>query len=139
MSESEKRQNLAKIQQNVSACWAQDIDIKRYQGKVGIRAAFRDRIPMAGAVPDFAKQKRQYANLYNQLRRRETIEKAACYPNLFLIAGLGSRGLTTAPLLGELLASQICGEPQPLSEDILQALSTNRTWIRQLAKGRAVA
>lgn len=69
----------------------------------------------------------------------ETIEKAACYPNLFLIAGLGSRGLTTAPLLGELLASQICGEPQPLSEDILQALSTNRTWIRQLVKGRAVA
>ena len=139
LSESEQRQNLAKFQQNVSACWTQDIDIKRYQGKVGIRAAFRDRIPMAGAVPDFAKQKRQYANLYNQLRRRETIEKAACYPNLFLIAGLGSRGLTTAPLLGELLASQICGEPQPLSEDILQALSTNRTWIRQLVKGRAVA
>ncbi|MDE3991522.1 bifunctional tRNA (5-methylaminomethyl-2-thiouridine)(34)-methyltransferase MnmD/FAD-dependent 5-carboxymethylaminomethyl-2-thiouridine(34) oxidoreductase MnmC, partial [Glaesserella parasuis] len=103
-----------------------------------IRAAFRDRVPMVGAVPDFEAQKTQYVNLYNQFRRREPIETANCYPNLYLVAGLGSRGLTTAFLLGELLASQICGEPLPLSQDILQGLSTNRTWIRNLLRGREI-
>ncbi|WP_301099203.1 hypothetical protein, partial [Otariodibacter sp.] len=57
-------------------------------------------------------------------------------PNLYLLAGLGSRGLTTAPLLGELLASQIANEPLPLSQDILFALMPNRSWIRSLLKGR---
>lgn len=136
----EHQQNLAKLQNNLTACdWTKSIDISQNQGKVGIRAAFRDRIPMAGAVSNFTYQKEQFANLYNQLRRKEKIEQAECYPNLYLLAGLGSRGLTTAPLLAELLASQICGEPQPLSQDILHALSPNRTWIRQLLRGRKIA
>ncbi|QLB21444.1 bifunctional tRNA (5-methylaminomethyl-2-thiouridylate)-methyltransferase MnmD/FAD-dependent cmnm(5)s(2)U34 oxidoreductase MnmC [Vespertiliibacter pulmonis] len=135
----EHQQNLAKLQDNLTSCeWTKSIDISKNQGKVGIRSAFRDRIPMVGAVANFARQKEQFANLFNQRRRKESIEKAECYPNLYLLAGLGSRGLTTAPLLGELLASQICGEPQPLSQDILQALSPNRTWIRQLLRGRKI-
>lgn len=136
---AEHQQNMTKLQQNLTACdWTKNIDASENRAKVGIRAAFRDRVPMVGAVPNFAAQKTQFANLYNQLRRKEAIEPAACYPNLYLIAGLGSRGLTTAPLLGELLASQICGEPIPLSDDILQGLSTNRTWIRNLLRGRKV-
>ena len=136
---AEHQQNFAKLAENLTACtWAQQLDSSQNLAKVGIRAAFRDRVPMVGAIPNFERQTQQFDNLYNQLRRREPIETAACYPNLYLIAGLGSRGLTTAPLLGELLASQICGEPLPLSEDIQQALSTNRTWIRHLVRGRRV-
>ncbi|MCT8600709.1 bifunctional tRNA (5-methylaminomethyl-2-thiouridine)(34)-methyltransferase MnmD/FAD-dependent 5-carboxymethylaminomethyl-2-thiouridine(34) oxidoreductase MnmC [Glaesserella parasuis] len=135
----EHEQNIAKLQQNLTACeWTQQLDFSGNLAKVSIRAAFRDRVPMVGAVPDFEAQKTQYANLYNQFRRREPIETANCYPNLYLVAGLGSRGLTTAFLLGELLASQICGEPLPLSQDILQGLSTNRTWIRNLLRGREI-
>ncbi|QIM62938.1 bifunctional tRNA (5-methylaminomethyl-2-thiouridylate)-methyltransferase MnmD/FAD-dependent cmnm(5)s(2)U34 oxidoreductase MnmC [Pasteurellaceae bacterium Orientalotternb1] len=136
---AEHQQNIAKLQQNLTACsWTAQIDSSQNQAKVGIRAAFRDRVPMVGAMPNFARQKAQFANLYNQLRRRDPVEQAECYPNCYLIAGLGSRGLTTAPLLAELLASQICGEPVPLSEDICHALSTNRTWIRNLLRGRKV-
>ncbi|WP_373819408.1 bifunctional tRNA (5-methylaminomethyl-2-thiouridine)(34)-methyltransferase MnmD/FAD-dependent 5-carboxymethylaminomethyl-2-thiouridine(34) oxidoreductase MnmC [Glaesserella sp.] len=135
----EHQQNIAKLQQNLTAChWTANLDISENRAKVGIRAAFRDRVPMVGAVPNFGLQKEQYINLYNQLRRREPIQRAACYPNLYLVAGLASRGLTTAPLLGELLAAQLCDEPLPLSEDILQALSTNRTWIRHLLRGRTL-
>ncbi|WP_373766157.1 bifunctional tRNA (5-methylaminomethyl-2-thiouridine)(34)-methyltransferase MnmD/FAD-dependent 5-carboxymethylaminomethyl-2-thiouridine(34) oxidoreductase MnmC [Glaesserella sp.] len=134
---AEHQQNIAKLQQNLTACdWTENIDLSQHLAKVGIRAAFRDRVPMVGAVPQFAEQKRQYANLYNQLRRREAIEPAAYYPQLYMVAGLGSRGLTTAPLLGEILVSQLCGEPIPLSEEILHNLSTNRTWMRHLLKGR---
>ena len=55
-----------------------------------------------------------------------------------MINGLASRGLTSAPLLGELLASLIVGEPLPISEDIWQALNPNRTWMRKLLKGSRV-
>ena len=138
-SQEEHQQNFAKIQKNLTACdWVNELDSTQNQGKVGIRSAFRDRVPMVGSVPNFAVQKQQYANLYNQCRRKEQIEQAENYPNLYLIAGLGSRGLTTAPLLGELLASQICDEPMPLSEDIRHSLSPNRTWLRNLLKGRPV-
>ncbi|MGY4676020.1 bifunctional tRNA (5-methylaminomethyl-2-thiouridine)(34)-methyltransferase MnmD/FAD-dependent 5-carboxymethylaminomethyl-2-thiouridine(34) oxidoreductase MnmC [Ursidibacter arcticus] len=136
---AEHQQNIAKLQQNLTACdWTLNIDSTANKGKVGIRSAFRDRVPMVGSVPHFAEQKRQFQNLYNQLRRKEPIEQAKNHTNLYLIAGLGSRGLTTAPLLGELLASQICQEPLPISQDILHALSPNRSWIRQLLKGRKV-
>lgn len=133
----EHQQNLAKLSQNLAACsWVNELDFSENQGKVGIRSTFRDRMPMVGAVPNFHAQAKQYPNLYNQLRRKEIIAAAQCQPNLYLIAGLGSRGLTTAPLLGELLASQICQEPLPLSESIWQVITTNRSWIRNWVRGR---
>ncbi|OOH91780.1 bifunctional tRNA (5-methylaminomethyl-2-thiouridine)(34)-methyltransferase MnmD/FAD-dependent 5-carboxymethylaminomethyl-2-thiouridine(34) oxidoreductase MnmC [Pasteurellaceae bacterium 15-036681] len=136
----EHQQNIAKFQQNLSACdWTQGIELSQNLAKVGIRSAFRDRVPMVGAVPNYQKQKEQYTNLYNQLRRREYVAQAECYPNLYMVNGLSSRGLTTAPLLGELLASQICNEPLPLSQDIWHNLATNRTWLRDLLKGRKLS
>lgn len=136
---AEHQQNIAKIQQNLTAChWTETLRESESRGKVGIRAALRDRAPLAGAAPDFARQTQDYAKLYNQLRRREAIPPAACLPNCYLLGGLGSRGLTTAPLLGELLASQLCGEPLPLGEDIRQILATNRSWLRLLLRGKTL-
>lgn len=133
----EHQQNKEKIQQNLRDCrWIQCLDLSANQGKVGIRAAFRDRMPMIGCMPDFHAQAAQYPNLYAQRRRQEVLPRAANYPNLYVIGGLGSRGLTTAPLLGELLASLICHEPLPLSESIWHALLPNRSWMRHWVKGR---
>ena len=135
-SAQEHQENLAKLQQNLTAChWTQQIDLSANSAKVGVRAALRDRVPIVGAVPDFARQKIQYANLYNLRRRKQAVENAANFTNFYLVNGLASRGLTTAPLLGEMLASLICGEPVPISEDLRQALSPNRAWIRKLLKG----
>lgn len=133
----EHQQNFAKLQQNLTACgWTSELDFSQNQGKVGIRSAFRDRMPMVGAVPNYNAQEAQYPNLYNQLRKKMQIEPAICQPNLYLITGLGSRGLTTSPLLGEILASQICREPLPISEELWQVITTNRSWIRNWLKGR---
>ena len=138
-SPSEHQENLAKLQQNLTACnWTESLDLSGNLAKVGIRAALRDRIPMVGAVPNFEAQKAQYVNLYNLLRRKQAVEKAENFTNLYMINGLASRGLTSAPLLGELLASLIAGEPLPISEDIWQALNPNRTWMRKLLKGSKV-
>ena len=138
-SPSEHQENLAKLQQNLTACnWTESLDLSGNLAKVGIRAALRDRIPMVGAVPNFEAQKAQYVNLYNLLRRKQAVEKVENFTNLYMINGLASRGLTSAPLLGELLASLIAGEPLPISEDIWQALNPNRTWMRKLLKGSKV-
>lgn len=136
---AEHQENIAKLQQNLTACnWTQGIDISANLAKVGIRAALRDRVPIAGCMPNFAAQTVQYANVYNQLRRKQAVEKAQNFPQLYVMNGLASRGLTTAPLLGEMLASVICQEPLPLSEDIWLMLAPNRNWIRKLLKGSKV-
>ncbi|MDG6882357.1 tRNA 5-methylaminomethyl-2-thiouridine biosynthesis bifunctional protein MnmC [Phocoenobacter uteri] len=135
----EHQQNIAKLQQNMTACeWNQGIDYSQNLARIGVRATLRDRIPMVGLVGDLDKQREQYNNLFNLRRLRKPIETAAVYPQLYTIVGLGSRGLTTAPLLGELLASQICNEPIPLSEDLWHALNPNRVWLRKQLKGTPV-
>ncbi|WP_294085374.1 bifunctional tRNA (5-methylaminomethyl-2-thiouridine)(34)-methyltransferase MnmD/FAD-dependent 5-carboxymethylaminomethyl-2-thiouridine(34) oxidoreductase MnmC [uncultured Actinobacillus sp.] len=135
----EHHENIAKLQKNLTACeWTQQIDASENQAKVGIRAALRDRSPIVGSVPNFEVQKVQYQNLYNALRRKEKAELAASFPQLYLVNGLASRGLTSAPLLGELLASLITHEPLPISEDIWQILNPNRSWMRKLLKGSRV-
>jgi tRNA 5-methylaminomethyl-2-thiouridine biosynthesis bifunctional protein len=47
-------------------------------------------------------------------------------PGVAVAGGLGSRGLLWAPLGAELLASQLCGEPLPLSRDHAGAVSPRR-------------
>lgn len=137
-SEQEQQENQLKIQQNLAVNWIKDIDTSANQARIGIRCAVRDRIPMVGNVPNFTQQIEDYQNLFNLRRRKQPIKSAANFDNLYLIAALGSRGLTSAPLLGEILASLIYHEPLPMSEDIMHSLSANRGWIRKLLKGTIV-
>ncbi|WP_439257280.1 bifunctional tRNA (5-methylaminomethyl-2-thiouridine)(34)-methyltransferase MnmD/FAD-dependent 5-carboxymethylaminomethyl-2-thiouridine(34) oxidoreductase MnmC [Lonepinella sp. BR2271] len=134
-SPEEQQQNQQKIQQNIVEDWTKDVDTSSNIARVGVRCAIRDRMPLVGNVPNFEQQRIDYKNIYNLRRRKQPIPQAAQHPNLYLIGALGSRGLTSAPLLGELLGSLIYGEPLPLSEDILHNLVGNRSWLRKLLKG----
>lgn len=137
-SEQEQRENQQKLQQNISQSWTQEVDTSGNLARIGIRCSVRDLAPMGGNVPNFAQQSKDYHNLFNLRRRKQPIPSAVNFPNLFLCAALGSRGLTSAPLLGETLASLIYGEPLPLGENILQNLSANRAWVRKWLKGAEV-
>ncbi len=101
----------------------------------GMRATTPDRLPIAGPVPDrdafmdaFADL--QHGAIYNA-------PPVPYRPGLYTMTGLGSRGLTTAPYLGEMIAAQICGEPWPVERDVADALHPARFWVRDLIKGRA--
>ncbi|WP_439234461.1 bifunctional tRNA (5-methylaminomethyl-2-thiouridine)(34)-methyltransferase MnmD/FAD-dependent 5-carboxymethylaminomethyl-2-thiouridine(34) oxidoreductase MnmC [Lonepinella koalarum] len=137
-SPEEQQQNQQKIQQNITAPWTKDVDTSDNLARVGVRCAMRDRMPLIGNVPNFEQQCIDYKNIYNLRRRKQPIVPAANHLNLYFIGALGSRGLTSAPLLGELLGSLIYGEPLPLSEDILHNLVGNRSWMRRLLKGGVV-
>ncbi|OOF37910.1 bifunctional tRNA (5-methylaminomethyl-2-thiouridine)(34)-methyltransferase MnmD/FAD-dependent 5-carboxymethylaminomethyl-2-thiouridine(34) oxidoreductase MnmC [Rodentibacter mrazii] len=137
-SEQEQRENQQKLQQNLAQIWTQEVDTSGNLARTGIRCSVRDLAPMVGNVPNFTQQSEDYHNLFNLRRRKQPIPSAVNFPNLFLSAALGSRGLTSAPLLGETLASLIYGEPLPLGENTLQNLSANRSWVRKWLKGAEV-
>ncbi|UPQ87228.1 bifunctional tRNA (5-methylaminomethyl-2-thiouridine)(34)-methyltransferase MnmD/FAD-dependent 5-carboxymethylaminomethyl-2-thiouridine(34) oxidoreductase MnmC [Vibrio sinaloensis] len=116
--------------------WPQQVDTSDNQSRQGVRCVSRDHLPFVGDVGHLAKIKQQYQDLPNQ-----TVEQApsvAHYPNLFCLLGLGSRGLSSAPLAAEVLASQICADPLPLPVDVLETLHPSRMWVRKLRKGKAI-
>ena len=135
---TEQQENQQKIQQNIPEEWTKEVDTSGNLARIGVRCSVRDLTPMMGAVPHFSAQQTQYQNLFNLRRRKQPIKQAENYPNLYLIGALGSRGLTSAPFLGETLASLIYGEPLPMSEDLIHNLMPNRSWVRRWLKGAEV-
>ena len=91
------------------------------RGRVGWRVVTRDRLPLAGRVPDLA------APLP---ARRDAPRLVARRPGLYLLCALGSRGLTTAALCAELIAAQATGAPWPLEADLADAIDPARLALR---------
>ncbi|WP_260425943.1 FAD-dependent 5-carboxymethylaminomethyl-2-thiouridine(34) oxidoreductase MnmC [Cronobacter sakazakii] len=120
-----------------AASWAQEVDVSAGDARCGVRCATRDHLPMVGNAPDYATTLRDYATLSQDASAPETVMPAPVLKNLFVLGALGSRGLCSAPLAAEILASQMSGEPLPLDGATLAALNPNRLWVRKLLKGRA--
>ena len=78
------------------------LDPAALRGRVGFRAVSPDRLPLAGTVPLAGAQ------------------------GLFACLGLASRGLTWSPLLSEIVACRITGEPPPMERDVLDWLAPER-------------
>ena len=84
-------------------------------GRVGFRPASPDRMPMIGAVP-----------ATDSVQPRTPLADIPREPGLYALSGFGARGLVWAALAGELLASQINGEPLPLERDLVAAVDPAR-------------
>lgn len=128
----EQTQNQARLQ----AClpqqrWPAEVDVSGNQARVGVRSASRDHLPVAGPVARLAALADH--NLKAPVDQQSPLP---LYPGLYVLGALGSRGLCSAPLCGELLASEICGDPLPLAADLLEALHPARYWVRKLLKGK---
>ncbi|HIF9528285.1 TPA: bifunctional tRNA (5-methylaminomethyl-2-thiouridine)(34)-methyltransferase MnmD/FAD-dependent 5-carboxymethylaminomethyl-2-thiouridine(34) oxidoreductase MnmC [Photobacterium damselae] len=115
--------------------WAKSVDVSDNQARVGVRCATRDHLPFMGNVCRYDELLTQYENLKET---QASADKVPVYDNLFALIGLGSRGLSSAPLIGEMMASQICGDPLPMPLSVLEALHPGRMWVRKLVKGKEV-
>lgn len=71
-----------------------------WQGRVSLRALPRDSMPIVGEVPQMK--------------------------DVFVLAGLGSKGFSFAPLCAELLAAQMLSEPLPMTEKLATAIRPDR-------------
>ena len=135
-SEADQQQNRQRLLDCFpDASWAKEVDVSEGKARCGVRCATRDHLPMAGNVPDYDATLEVYQDLADN---KETAVSAPVHPELFMLGGLGSRGLCSAPLLAEALAAQMSDEPVPLDRVTLAGLNPNRLWVRKLLKGKRV-
>jgi tRNA 5-methylaminomethyl-2-thiouridine biosynthesis bifunctional protein len=99
------------------------------EGRVGWRLGSDDRLPVAGALP--------LAEPGLPPSRLTQARAWPRHPGLFVLTALGSRGLTLAPLLGELVAAQALGLPWPLEQDLADAVDPVRWAVRAVRHGWA--
>jgi len=100
----------------------------------GLRCIAPDRLPLAGPLHDAAGALRLAARL-----RGAHLADLPRQPGLYVLAALGSRGLSLAPLLAELLAAQITGEPAPIESDLIAAVDPARFWLHARRKEEPAA
>ena len=96
-------------------------------GRVGLRTASPDRLPLIGTLPDVA------ATIGNAV----TLEQLPRLKGLHALLGLSARGMVWAPLAAELLASQLAGDPLPVERDLMRAVDPARFHLRDLRRGKA--
>jgi len=130
----EQTENQQRLTSCIDTDWARAVPVAK-EGRVGVRCASRDHLPFVGNVCDYHALVATYQNLQKD---KEKAGSVPVYPGLFCLLGLGSRGLTSAPLAAEILAAQLCDEPLPLPQAVLDSLHPGRMWVRKLLKGKAL-
>lgn len=128
--------NLAGLRSMVPAVQVHD---KALSGRAGVRATTPDRLPIAGPVPDMDRVDEAYADLKHG-RPHEHYPALPCHPGLYLLGGLGSRGIVTAPMAAEWLADLLMKEDddpfeQTATDDWTDLLNPARFRLRDIRRG----
>lgn len=104
--------------------------------KARLRCCTPDHLPIVGRLPNVELHKQYYAHLSKD--KNWHYKQAAPLKNgLYVLTGLGARGLCSAPLLADILAAEICNHDQPVNEEMLFNLAPNRFVIRDLIKSKS--
>lgn len=102
--------------------------------RAAVRMALPDRLPVAGLLPNVPDWCSRFAGLA-QGRPLDFTTPAPALGGLYVLGGLGARGLVSAPLLGEYLAGEITGEACVLPAGVSEAVHPARFLARQLKRG----
>ncbi len=105
-------------------------------GRVAVRTATTDYLPLAGPIPNTHKFCQRFKAL-GLNAKKDINEYGKYYKNLYLLAGLGSRGLSYAPLCSDLICEQLTTSSESIEPEISQALNPARFLIRGLKRGTA--
>lgn len=111
----------------------QSQDIAR--SKARLRCMSPDHMPMAGPMP----KTQAYYSLYQHLEKDKNwkVDTPAPYhENLYVLSGLGARGLCSAPLMADIITADICGTPYPVNSKMLYNLAPNRFILKDIIKGK---
>lgn len=105
LRDADHQENLAKLD-FILPEFTHQLTEQALDGRVGFRPISPDRLPIVGSISRFM----------------ETDE----IDGLWIIDGFGARGIVWSALAGELLASQMNGDPLPLERELADALSPRR-------------
>lgn len=131
---SEHQENLAQLQDMLPALAANLVVNNDWQGRSSLRCQSPDYLPLVGPVASTEKMLADYSGLKDG--------KLLDYPALSPLPGLyvhlaqGSHGFSQAGLAAEVLASEICAEPAPVSQKTLDSLHPSRFFIRAIRRGK---
>ncbi len=96
----------------------------------GVRCVARDRLPLAGVVVDENTALAGAAAL-----RGAQLDELPSHGGLYCSVALGSRGLALAPLMAELIAARIGGEPLPLERSLAVVVDPGRFLLQLIRRG----
>lgn len=116
-SANSHRENLRELNAMLPGLWNSeppaDSEAKTIEGRVGFRCTTHDYQPVAGSLDNLEGDKLN---------------------GLFLFTGLGSKGLTYAPLLAEFLADKLTGQPACLPRSLEKRVNPHRCYRMEAAK-----
>ena len=113
----------------------QNLEQQEITGRVGFRASSPDYMPLVGPVPDIHAFIDDYASLRKDANLPQD-KNGAYLPGLYVTTGHGSKGLTTCPLAGEILAAYLNKEAYPIANDLINAVNPARFLIRDLKRNK---
>ncbi len=111
----------------------QSLKMQSMTGRAALRCATSDYLPLLGQLLD--------STALTAKPPRHNADPAGLpwLEGLYVNTGHGSKGLITAPLCAEILASMICGEPAPIDAKLLAALDPNRFLLQKMGLKRLIA
>lgn len=112
------------------------LDPRDSRPRASRRCQTPDRLPVAGPLPDIARYGAEYDDL--RLGARRAFPPGAALPGVFILSGLGARGLVTAPLAAAMIVAEMTGAPAPVDHEIAEALHPARFFIRDLKRARTI-
>lgn len=102
-------------------------------GRVGFRVYLPDRMPTVGPVHDYEYFMTEYSDLWKANQRKQYMD-AKYIDGLYILTGLGSRGILSSPLLSEILVSIIEGSPLPVDKNLYETLHPSRFLIKDICR-----
>ena len=108
-------------------------DSEDCMGRVSFRCTVADHAPIIGPAQSDSKHQTAYSMLTKNAKWKTNTVKEPI-SNLYLNIGHGSRGLISAPLSGQYIASLITNTPSPLEQNISYALHPSRFIVRDLKR-----
>ncbi len=134
---SEHQENLDMLAQMSpalhQALGGDSLSASQCSGRAALRCTSPDYLPMCGAIVD----REAFNDLYAPLGRDASLKLSQSAPEvtgLFVSTAHGSRGMVTAPLCGEVLASLLDNEPAPLPKPIMDAIHPSRFLVRDIIR-----
>ena len=110
------------------------LSLSELGGRTSVRGTTVDRLPLIGPLHNHDDYINDYALLKNGAKHKKWSD--ACYHHgLYVLAGFGSRGFVTAPLMAHYLSDLICGNALPVSDVIIEGVHPARFLIRDLKRG----
>ena len=97
-----------------------------------VRAVTPGRFPAVGPTPDAAMFDAHYAEPLRHGKAARFFPPMHHQPGLYMLTGLGSHGMISAPLAAEYLASLLSSEPLPLPRRVIDALNPVRFLVQRV-------